>query len=515
MNLRTLILLVGFSLPAGMAFAQYTEDALRFSQTEQGATARFKALGNAQTALGGDLSSLSGNPAGLGLFTRSEFSFTPEFTNTESNSVYINSPSSIQKDKAGINQFGIVFNAPQRKLAGQDTKKGLLSINFGISYNKTNNHNFVVGYGAQNPKSSFADYIASLADNYIGNGDPGAANNADALPSGSLERMGFKNYLIEYDPDGYFAATELNNTQRNTTFYSGSQGETNLGFGANFSNEFYIGGSVGFASLNFTADRTFTESGNNRTFNGQDPNFTGGKYKLDYTSGQETKGSGINLKLGFIYRPAKQVRLGFSFVSPTWYTITDTYSEGLNTSYTRSNGTSILPAYTNKGEVYDTDYSLRTPYKLNGGLAFIIGNYGLITGDVEYVDYSSINFSSSDYDLDRKTNRDIRDLYQGAVNFKLGGELKLSPVTLRAGLMTSGNPYQNAESSLDTYTAGIGYRVNNFYIDLTYANSVSKYSTKPYLIQDTYADYKFTGPGEAASIKSTRNNVYATIGLRF
>ena len=50
--------------------AQIIDDVLRFSQSDRGATARFKAMGNAQTALGGDLSSLSGNPAGLGFFNQ-------------------------------------------------------------------------------------------------------------------------------------------------------------------------------------------------------------------------------------------------------------------------------------------------------------------------------------------------------------------------------------------------------------------------------------------------------------
>ena len=66
-------------IPETAIKAQYLQDVIRVSQAEKGSTARFKALGNAQTALGGDISSLSGNPAGLGFFTRSDASISFDF----------------------------------------------------------------------------------------------------------------------------------------------------------------------------------------------------------------------------------------------------------------------------------------------------------------------------------------------------------------------------------------------------------------------------------------------------
>ena len=511
MNLKNILILAGLIMPASISYAQYTEDALTFSQTEQGGTARIKALGNAQTALGGDISSLAGNPAGLGLFTRSELSFTPEFTNFKSGSTYLNTQSSLQKDKAGLNQLGIVFTIPQTRLKGQDLKTGFLSLNLGISYNKTANYNYTTNYSGVNPRSSFADYVASLADKYLVSGAP--TPTSSPFEEGSLEEMAYQNFLIEYNSQGYFAAPNVNNNQRNTTMYSGSQSETNFGLSGNFSNKVYIGASLGLASLNYKSDREFIESGNIRTFAGQDPDFTGGKYRLDYFTTQETEGSGINLKLGLIYKATQNVRFGFGFISPTWYSLKDTYSENLNTSYTKSNG-SAIPAYTNPRSIYDTDYSLRTPYKVNAGLAFL-GKKGLITADAEFVDYASINFNSSEYELNIEQNRNIKKMYKGAFNFKTGGELKLNPVALRVGFSSAGNPYENARFNLNTYSAGIGYRLSNFFIDLTFVSAVSKFDSKPYDIKATYADYNFTGSGEIAAMENTRNNVFATVGLRF
>jgi hypothetical protein len=49
-------------------FAQTVDDALRYSQIFYGGTARFMSMGGAFTALGGDMSSLSQNPGGLGVY---------------------------------------------------------------------------------------------------------------------------------------------------------------------------------------------------------------------------------------------------------------------------------------------------------------------------------------------------------------------------------------------------------------------------------------------------------------
>ena len=88
----------------------YAGDALRFSQTNYGSSARFKGMGNAQIGVGGDISSLGGNPAGLGLFTRSEFVLTPEFNGTQMDANYLNTRTTTNKSQINLNQLGVVLN---------------------------------------------------------------------------------------------------------------------------------------------------------------------------------------------------------------------------------------------------------------------------------------------------------------------------------------------------------------------------------------------------------------------
>src|ERR1700733_1017259 len=91
------------------SFAQYAKDAIRFSTGQTGSTSRIKAIGNANTAIGGDLTNISGNPAGLGYFTRSEASVTPEFDNHTSNATYLGQSSTATKGNPNFNNAGYVF----------------------------------------------------------------------------------------------------------------------------------------------------------------------------------------------------------------------------------------------------------------------------------------------------------------------------------------------------------------------------------------------------------------------
>ncbi|MXV15290.1 OmpP1/FadL family transporter [Hufsiella ginkgonis] len=505
MKLKNILLLTGMVLPLGNAFAQYTSDLLRFSQTQQGVTARFRAMGSAQTALGGDLSSLSGNPAGLGMFTRNDLSLTTDFSSVTANSTYLATSTSAQKEKLGFNQAGAVFHLAIPRPRGSDLTRGWLGLNFGIGYNRTNNFNLDNRYGGTNTRSTFADFIAGSAAGYSG---------PSALADESLEGMAYDSFLIDYS-NGFFATTNTPNSQLSSSFYTGGQSELNLAVGANYSNQLYIGGSISLTSINFTADKEFTESGKTAPYATQPAQLIGAGYRLDYHSSQVTDGSGINAKLGLIYRASPAVRLGLNFVSPTWYTVDDDYAEGIETRYTPATGSAYAP-YTYNDADYPSSYSFRSPYKVSGGISVVVGGTGLITGDAEYVDYSSIHFSSDDRPTTTFMNKDIKNAFQPATNFRVGGELKISSLTmLRAGYNTAGNPYKEADYSSEIISAGIGYRKNNFYADFTYANSTTRYNTRPYVISQDLSYYNQTGPGEAADIEEKRNNFYVTFGIRF
>lgn len=509
------------------AQAQYLQDVLRFSQPEQGATARFKGLGNAQTALGGDLSSISGNPAGLGFFGQSDISISLDYSNDLNKAGYFGTNSQNSVDKLGFNQAGAVFHIPARRARGSNLTSGWLNFNIGIGYSKTNNFNTTVGYTGENPSSTFAHFLSDEIDLFDSN----------------LGQFGYDSYLVDFngmDPDNtyhYPIAVEGGNSQQNAFTNTGSQSETNISFGANYSNKFYVGASIGFAAFNYNSKQLFKEFGYTKNVgeifpDNPDSEFLdetsdaydilNAEYDLVYDYDQITRGRGVNAKLGFIYKPVPQVNIGISATTPTWYNVTDDAQELLDVYY-YDNADATDPFFeyfSNEDDgSYYLEYKLRTPYRLNGGVSAIFGQ-GLISADVEYVDYTSMHFSASDaLGLDEKTRIDqdmtdgIANTYKGSVNVRVGGEYVLADgLLVRAGYGHNGSPYKNQSLTTQTVSGGLGYRVNNMYIDLTYQHFSQSFDSSPYTV-DEWWGADVTTP--VAAITNSRSSVFLTLGVKF
>jgi hypothetical protein len=495
MKLRVLFSLAVIVTATGDLYAQYSEDALRFSRSQWGSTARFKAIG-AQTGVGGDLSSVGGNPAGIGLFTRSELSITPEFNGHNNSSNYLGQKTTSRGDKLGLANAAVVFHSRLGKPKGASLDQGWLSFNFGLAYNQTQGFENSIGYTGKNPKNSIADYFAESATTIYG-----APNT---LQSGSLERMAYDNYLIGYDSRGryYFPETDVNNIQTKNDLRFGRQSEVNFSFGANYSNQFYVGASIGIANINFNTSDLYKEKGFNVTENND--------YELSYRQSQLTRGSGFNAKIGALYRPIPNVRIGATIESPTWYTIDDSYSEGLDTKYGKSR---IDSQFVNDDEIYDFTYNLRTPLKISTGISYFFNDKGFISADIDYIDYSTINFAQANTDdiqVISDNNKAVMSKFTDAINFRIGAEYKIDKLMLRAGYGSQGDPYistDNKNFSISTFSGGLGYRINNYYIDMTYQKVVSDSERWPYSLNDV--------PTSIANIRNNRSNIFLTIGTRF
>lgn len=495
--------------------AQYLDDALRFSRTDLGASARFKAMGGAQTALGGDLSSIAGNPAGLGFYNNSDASFTLDFQNDLNSTQYFGSEIDKNKNNLGFDQAAVLFHMPIHKRPGQHPQSGWLNFNVGLSYNKTQNLNTTIDFTGENDISSFTDMLADESG-FVNNNYPNTTYN------NIYDEWGFDSYLVDNNGSFFYpTVSEVeNNRQNNIETRSGNQYESNISFGANYGNQFYIGASVGIAGFHYESKRSFTELGfmkNVNEFNSIDPgseflvpgnqanNYLGEAYELAYTTDQFTDGSGINATLGVIFLPHKMWRLGISATTPTWYKVRDDYRMFFDSWMVDGSSDAELfnyqsPEKDGVSNYYD-EYDLRTPYRINAGVAALFED-GLVSADIEFVDYASMRINQDSYTDDVKAN------YKGAFNFRLGGEYKLdSQFLVRAGFNYQSSPYEDYDSSRQQATAGLGYRINNVYVDLTYLNQMQK--------QEYVAYSSYTNPATAAKIDNKRNTVLLTLGVKF
>jgi len=493
--------------------AQNLDESLLFSQSEQGATARFKAMGGAQTSLGGDLSNISGNPAGLGFFNSSDFSVSLDYFGDKNKANYFGNPYNTSTERVGINQIGIVFNLPNMRARGSNLETGWLNFNIGVGYSKTNSFHSKLTYFGNNPNSSIGDF-------FVDQGYEGSY----------LGEIGwnFGMYDQATPQEDYYPMTSINNEQGVMNSFSGSQSETNLSFGANYSNKWYLGASVGIATISYRSNTHFYEDGfiesadylRDQSANWEQSRFItdqgyndllNSDFEYDQQTWTRTTGTGVNLKLGAIYRPVDMIRIGLSATTPTWYRMSDDWDDYYGiTNFNPNNGLEISSDEDASNGNYG-EYNLRTPYRLNGGISAVFSR-GLISADVEFVDYSSIKFSSSDNStaIDR-LNNDINADYQSAVNLKVGGELVLIPqVLIRAGYNHQGNPYKNADYKAQSITGGLGFRFGNYYVDATYQNWRQEYNHSPYTFTP---EMGLENP--IANVKNTRNNVFLTIGAKF
>lgn len=493
----------------GTTYAQsYAPDAFRFSQTNYGTSARFKGMGGAQIGVGGDIGSINANPAGLGLFTKSEFSITPEFNSVSNNSAYLGNNTKANKNQINLNNIGVVFYSPAAKMKGSDVDKGLVSTVFGLSYTRNNDFLNNISYNGTNNNSSIRDSYVDQANNFgVSNSIAGDAYNSFLINKNT------PNFPNQYSAEPYNNASFRQNWDEARL---GSTSEFNVAGALNFGNKVYIGATASFVNVKYTSDATFTESGVVNSYNDGDavPTYNGNEnYSLNHFRNQQTKGGGFNLKLGAIFRPVSELRIGLNFQTPTWMNIEDNTSETLQAT-TAGNANTGPTKSNNPTQYYGFTYNLRTPLKASAGISYVIAGTALISADVDYVDYASMRFSDdngSGISTINDNNAFIKASYKEAVNYRVGAEVKVtSELSLRAGYGVNGNGIKGGDNKFyqgQYYTGGLGYRIDNYYFDVAYQNYKTNFNSSPYLLDD------FSEP--VADVKSNRNNVFLTFGVRF
>jgi hypothetical protein len=496
MKPKHILVIIALLAVSKSSFAQYAKDAIRFSTGQTGSTSRIKAIGNANTAIGGDLTNISGNPAGLGFFTKSEASLTPEFDSHTSNATYssngtyLGQPATATKGNPNLNNGGIVFYTRLNTPTGTDKTEGWVSINVGLNYNRTNNFDERVNYGGKNSSNSINDYYANLA-------------NAEGADQGTLQGWAYDQKLISAFVSGsgfkYASNSYLGVQQTGYINRTGGLSGSDISVGANYSNKLYLGFGIGIATLRYNSTKTFNETGTASITEGVTP--ADRSFNSTYSQYQTTKGEGFNLKAGIIYKVVEAVRIGAVITTPTFLTIDDSFSESLTNSLSNGNKYAAGPIE------YPLTYSMRTPFKAAGGLSIFAGQYGFITADVEYVDYAGTRLNSNDDYSNSFDNSIIKNTYKSAVNLRAGAELKLGPVAFRGGYGIQPSPLKTGGSDTKITTGGLGYRLGSYYVDAAYMHITGSRTELPYNINLP------TNP--VTSINQTNNNFFLTVGFRY
>ena len=486
--------------------AQTEVDALRYSRLDFGGSARIQGMAGAQTALGADISTLSGNPAGLGLYRRSEASFSlgASLANTSSLLNGRNATAD-QRNIFNIPSLGVVFTQRKTDEDESDWRSGA----FGIGLTRQNN--FQNRFSYTGPVNGTETLVESLGQTAIAEGR--TQNSLDTeYRDGiySLEGLGYAAYLLSVEPvrtepnnpnspvvEQVFVEEQDNVTQSETVMSKGSQNQWDFSYGASYCDKIYLGASLGLSTINYNQERIYREVDASDQTEFQD---------LTMRDEFTTSGSGVNVKVGVIVRPLDAVRIGASVQSPTFYSLRDTYTTSLASSF----GGSSPEDFNAQLDPGDYQYSLTTPLRANGGLAFFAGKNGFLSADVEYVNYGGARFSTNEAtDSFAGTNDAIKNAYQSVVNLRVGGEFRYNVFRLRAGYALYGDPYKSSTFDRDKryLTAGAGIKQDNRFLDVAFVNSRINSVYSPYALLDNLQPVITT--------KNTANSVLFTLGFNF
>ncbi len=447
---------------AGFAQSGYFEDALRFSYNLPAGSSRIMGIGGTQWSLGGDISNVAGNPAGLGFFRSSEVSMTLGYTTSNTTTTYLGQQRDYSTPNFNLPNIGVVMASPKNDILNRGAFKGG---SFGISFQRIANFNREYGY--------FSDVAGetSIIDFYL--------QDAFGVPENQIENFGLTGlaYLtyqinpitededgnIIPNPDTYDSFVLGFPFQDEAIIQEGSANQFTFAYGANFNHKFFIGGSLGIRTLSFTSRKIYNEEF-----------FDEPLLNSSLRENLFINGTGANINLGIIYKPIDYWNLGFTFQSPTWFSMNEEYEASTVANYDNyyyepeDVFLNTEEAFT---DIFLNQYSLNTPLRIGAGTTFFFGKNGFISADIDWVDYSNANYRTNDFDT-RPDNELISTLYGSTINYRVGGELVLDIFRIRAGYARFGDPFVNSDfdRSISQISGGVGVRIKSFNVDFAILN---------------------------------------------
>ena len=497
-NIRKFILFICLLSTTSVVFSQDQVEALIFSQKYFQSDARAAGAGNAFGAIGANFISSSINPAGLAFYRSSEFSFSLGFSTLYSKGSYLDEITNHHRYNINVPDLALVFTK-LKKSKGMTVKEGWVSTTFAMGINRTNSFSGEKSFQGTNTTSSILYNFVETA-----NGIPSAN-----LSLNNVGCLAWDAFLINPDKkqNMYISAlsdSNLSLKQTNSVKTRGNMYDINMSLAGNYSNKFYIGGTVSIPTVNYHETRIFNETNLKPT-----KDYVSSTYERELN----VSGFGIQGMFGVIYKPIKSVRIGGSIQSPALYSMTATYNQKLSSSlYTRPDTTYNFIVDTTAASEGNIDFQFASPFRATVSLGILLDKFGFIGIDYEFVDYSLSYYNSDLYSYTKENNR-IENTYGPAHNLKVGGEFKLDIFALRLGYNIYGSPYQTnskptkADGSARMLSFGAGVREDDYFLDVSYQILQTKEFVLPYSLKSQNVE------GAVQNLK--RTNLIFTFGLRF
>ncbi|WP_209404314.1 OmpP1/FadL family transporter [Pseudozobellia sp. WGM2] len=448
--------------------AQNIDDVLRYSSENLQGTARFQAMGGAFGALGGDMSSLNINPAGSSVFNNNLLTVSATYFRQNTDSDYRGGLNSANSNTLDINQVGgaLVFKTTD---SGSKWKKFALAVNYDMvqNFDDLNISGGIGTEGLDNYFLNFADGVPlqplklqqgeTIGSAYL---DIGATNGLGFV--GQQAFLGFQAGIIDpvIDEDentAYFSNagyTDLAQDFRQTV--SGYNSKFVVNASTQYGDNFHFGASLNFHTIVYERLNQYREdyftTDNDLRF-------------ASFDNLLRTDGTGFSMSVGAIAKLNQFIRLGGSYQSPTWYRLSDAYAQGIDSNYPNKEE-SFFFSELNDFNLFD--YQIKTPSKLTGSIAAVFGANGLLSFDYSYQDMSNAELRPTSDAAFADENIYISDVLRGVSSFRVGGEYRISRVSLRAGYRYKQSPYadNNIVGDIMGISGGVGLNFGSSKLDL-------------------------------------------------
>lgn len=524
-----------FMLLAGAAFtananAQDTYESANLMGKDLNGTARYVGMGGAMEALGADISTISTNPAGIGLIRRSVVSGSFGVVSQQDAVSF----EGADKTKLSFDQGGFVYSF----------RSGRRSyMNFAFNYHKSKNFNFILSAsdklnGASQNKVSYLKGEAgvySVKENDNGEWIGVDGNNQSSDAFSQLDYLYYNALIMDKDANAnYYNASGYNFGRSN----SGYIGEYDINLSGNSNDRVYWGFTFGIKDVHYNEFGKYSEALLN------DKGESIGNVAIN--DSRKITGTGFDIKGGLIFRPFEfsPFRVGLYVQTPTWYDLTTSNHTSID------NGTPVNDRLSgNIGEKYD--FKLYSPWTFGVSLGHTIGNYFAIGATYEFSDYGSSDVRINDggyytYDgyyesssSDREMNKDIDRTLKAVSTFKIGMEFKpmpnwavrmgynyVSPMYnengFKDGTINSPGTYYSSTSDYTNWkatnriTVGCGYNVQKWSFDLAYVYSQTNGDFYPFMnyYVDNSIDKDLENVANAVKVSNKRNQIIFTLSYK-
>ncbi|MDE6403158.1 MAG: outer membrane protein transport protein [Muribaculaceae bacterium] len=530
------------ALPSVM-MAQSAIDAYNMSQSDLRGTARFMSMAGAFGALGGDLSTLTQNPAGIGVYRGSEIGITIDLNMASSKTGSLTGPSLTDKSTHFYcNNLGYVGTA-------RLDSETMPFFSWGASYNRAASFDRTFSGAIGSLNTSMSNYVANFSNGYSPDvlGETTGYNPFVNSDADWMSIMAYNSYMISPSGPGgtynglWVPGTTIGNSEFSTR-ERGYVDEYSINFGGNVMNTVYWGLGIGITDISMTSDTYYDEELNDADVYDKETNsITPGNAYTVLRNHSNTSGNGVNIKLGVIVKPINEFRIGLAVHTPTWYNMSTHYASTIDYSYGYNLDAQGKPLSSNVGQYYSDDayydWHMRSPWRLIASAAGVIGGRFIISADYEYKAYQDMRVATGNgygtFETDPYITQDVKAYYKPTNTLRLGAELRVTPqFSVRAGyshsttsvnkdfndgleyVTTTGtNPAYTFNKGTDYITLGLGYRTGGFYIDAAYVYKKTASTWHGFTSFDDVDGKWAMAP--MAKLDTNNNNLVLSIGYKF